>query len=94
MQQTDPTAGTAPPTDALAPTTGTPSVLSPEEVDRRLREAARILVNGAIRVVLNKKRAQGEGPNGDGPSPKASAHKPERAQKRASTADANGAGGS
>jgi hypothetical protein len=37
------------------------SALSPEEVEARLRQAARILVAGAVRAAVAKKRSAGEG---------------------------------
>ena len=91
MKQTDPTGTTVSPTPLPSPQADSPAELSPEEVQSRLQAAARILVNGAIRVVLNQKRPKAKVPGGDEPPPTAPARKPRRIRKRASAAGAHDA---
>ena len=59
--------------------------LSPEEVQSRLQAAARILVNGAIRVVHKRKRLQRQTPGPDGSAPASPPPKPKQTRKRPAT---------
>ena len=60
--------------------------LTAEEIQSRLQAAARILVNGAIRVVHNrKKRLQRQTPGPDGAAATTPSRKPKRTRKRPAT---------
>lgn len=66
--------------DPIVTAAGSPTELSPDEVQSRLREAARILVNGAIRVITKHKRRAGQA-SADEPAA-APARKSKRSSKR------------